>query len=166
MISPLDYATSHQDTRKSNAALLLPLFVPVSPLSRYSYKKMGGVPHPLREDDARNTGISLCGVSQNGTHRLKPVLLKPIAHLIEVPRGCRAYAERVGAAANRTPAAKTTAHPVDIDDTNSQCFLSLTDFPRACPQKDPNVFYHLQAMFHLSTSLFYHLQKRRGGGGL
>jgi hypothetical protein len=170
---PLDHATSQQDTRKSNAALLLPLFVPLSPLLRYSYKKMGGVPHPLRKDDARNAGFSLCGVSQNGTHIVKlacrlgrPVLLKPITHLLEVPRGCTAYAERVGAAVPQsldTPAAKTTAHPGDIDDTNHQCFLSLTGFPRAYAQKDPNVFYHLQAHTHLTTSVFYHLRKRRRG---
>jgi hypothetical protein len=37
------YRPDRQKTRKSNAALLLPLFVPVSPLLRYSYEKMGGV---------------------------------------------------------------------------------------------------------------------------
>jgi hypothetical protein len=136
-----------QETRNSNAALLLPLFVPVTPLLRYSYKKMGGVPHPVGRDETRNTGFSLCAVSQNGTYRLKPVSRKPITHLLEAPRGFN------------------TPDPVDIVDTNLQCFLSLTDFPSACPQKTPNVFYHLRAIFHLSTSVFYHLQKRRGGGG-
>ncbi len=33
-----------QKTRKSNAALLLPHVLSVSPLLRYSYKKMGGTP--------------------------------------------------------------------------------------------------------------------------
>src|SRR5580658_9007307 len=33
-----------QKSRKSNAALLLPHLFPVSPLLRYSYKKMGGAP--------------------------------------------------------------------------------------------------------------------------
>jgi hypothetical protein len=45
-----------------------------------------------------------------------------------------------------------------------QCFLSLTDFPRVNAQKDPNVFYHLQTATHVTTSVFYHLQKRRGEG--
>jgi hypothetical protein len=44
----ITYRRNGQKTHKSNAALLLPLFVPVSPLLRYSYKKMGGVPHALR----------------------------------------------------------------------------------------------------------------------
>jgi hypothetical protein len=35
---------SYENSRNSNAALLLTLFVPVSPLLRYSYKKMGGTP--------------------------------------------------------------------------------------------------------------------------
>ena len=38
----------------------------------------------------------------------------------------------------------------------TQCFLSLTDYPVQTAKKRPNVFYHLQAMFHVSTSLFYH----------
>jgi hypothetical protein len=40
------YSRNFQNTRKSNAALLLTLFVPVSPLLRYSYKKMGGGGYP------------------------------------------------------------------------------------------------------------------------
>jgi hypothetical protein len=149
MVSPLDQAKSHQDTRNSFRRILLSLFVPVTPLGAHSYKKIGGVPHPVGKDETSNTGFSLCGVSQNGTHRLSPVSFKPIAHLFEAPRGW-------------SPA--VAGHPVDIVGTYPQCFLSLTDFPRAYAQKDPNVFYHLQAMFHVSTSLFYHLQKRREGG--
>jgi len=157
---------SRSNTSKSFRRLLLPLFVPVTPLSAHSYKKRGGwrhqrpersewnwgVPHPVGKDDARNTGFSLCGVSQNGTHSMKlacrlgrPVLIKPVGHSLEAPRGSNA------------------PDAVDIVDSSLQCFLSLTDFPRACLQKHPNVFYHLRAMFHLSTSVFYHLQKRRGG---
>jgi hypothetical protein len=156
MESPLDHATLHRDTRKSNAALLLTLFVPVTPLLRYSYKKMGGVPHPVGKDEIRNTGFSLCAVSQNGTHIAKlacrlgrPVFRKPITHLVELPRGC-------------SPA--VAGHPVGIDGTNPQCFLSLTNYPACSPKKDPNVFYHLQTTSHLTTSVFYHLQKGRGGG--
>jgi hypothetical protein len=120
MLSPLDHVSMHRTTPNSNAALLLPLFVPVTPLLRYSYKKIGGVPHPVGKDD-----------------------------LFEAPRGC-------------SPA--VAGHPIGIDDTNPQCFLSLTDFPRLYPQKDPNVFYHLQTTAHLTTSVFYHLQKRGVGG--
>lgn len=36
----------------------------------------------------------------------------PGRNLLEAPRGCRTCVERVEAAANRTPAAKTNAHPV------------------------------------------------------
>jgi hypothetical protein len=168
---------SRSNPSKSFRRLLLSLFVPVTPLGAHSYKKMGGVPHPGGKDDAPNTGFNLCGVSQNGTHIVKlacrppaarlpdrqgqvglgrpacrlgrPVLLKPVAHLLEAPRGC-------------SPA--VAGHPADIDDTNSQCFLSLTRNPAQYLQKRPNVFYHLQAMFHVSTSLFYHLRKRRGVG--
>jgi hypothetical protein len=42
----ITYRRNCQKSPKSNAALLLPLFVPVSPLLRYSYKKMGGYPPP------------------------------------------------------------------------------------------------------------------------
>jgi hypothetical protein len=35
-------AFGRDESRNSNAALLLPLFVPVTPLLRYSYKKIGG----------------------------------------------------------------------------------------------------------------------------
>ncbi len=124
----------------------------------------------LRTATPSNTGFSLCAVSQSGTHIAKPacrlgrlacrppagqaglggpVLLKPITHLLEAPRGT----------------IRRGGHPVDIDGTNSQCFLSLTDFPRAHAQKAPNVFYHLQPATHLTTSVFYHFQKRRGGSG-
>jgi hypothetical protein len=48
-----------RETRKSNAALLLTLFVPVSPLLRYSYKKMGGTPLPLRSLGAGGAGLIL-----------------------------------------------------------------------------------------------------------
>ena len=41
------YRQIQQKTRKSNAALLLPHVSPVSPLLRYSYKKMGGTPLPV-----------------------------------------------------------------------------------------------------------------------
>jgi hypothetical protein len=132
MNSPLDPARSRRDTPKSFRRLLLPLFVPVTPLGAHSYKKMGGVPQPVGKDETSNTGLSLSGVSQNGTHRLKPAVARD---------------------------------PVDIVDSSLQCFLSLTDFPRAYPQKTLNVFYHLQTLPRLSTSVFYHLQKRRGGVG-
>jgi hypothetical protein len=162
MVSPLDHVSLHRSTPKSFKRLLLSLFAPVSPLGAHSYKKIGGVP-PVDKDETRNTGFSLCAVSQNGTHIVKlacrppagqaglgrPVLLNPIAHLFEAPRGS-------------SPA--VAGHPVDIDGTDLQCFLSLTDFPRACPQKHPNVFYHLQTQTHVTTSVFYHLQKRRGVG--
>jgi len=116
---------------------------------------------------SRSPGFSLRSVSQNGTHIVKlacrppagqaglgrPLLLKPIAHLLETPRG------------SSKPDPVGNDKIVDIDDNDPQCFLSLTDFPRTRPKKDPNVFYHLRAMFHLSTSLFYHLQKRGGCAG-
>jgi len=155
----ITYRSNYEKSRKSFIALLLPHLFPVSPLLRYSYKKMGGVPHPVGKDETSNTGFSLSAVSQNGTHIVKlacrppagqaglgrPVSLKPITYSVELPRGFN------------------TPDPVDIVDTNLQCFLSLTDFPRACPRKTPNVFYNLRAMFHLSTSVFYHLQKRGRG---
>src|SRR5580658_7224780 len=42
----ITYRPDCQKTRKSNAALLLPHLFPVSPLLRYSYKKMGGGGYP------------------------------------------------------------------------------------------------------------------------
>jgi hypothetical protein len=42
----MTYQLNPEESRKSNVALLLPLFVLVSPLLRYSYKKMGGAPLP------------------------------------------------------------------------------------------------------------------------
>ncbi len=48
-VTPLNgiaYRRIRQNTRKSNAALLLPHLVAVSPLLRYSYKKMGGGGYP------------------------------------------------------------------------------------------------------------------------
>jgi hypothetical protein len=47
-----------QKTRKSNAALLLPLFVPVSPLLHYSYKKMGGAPLPCDMGHMKNSSAA------------------------------------------------------------------------------------------------------------
>jgi hypothetical protein len=125
--------------------------------------------HPVGKDETSNTGFSLCAVSQNGTHIVKlacrppaghaglgrpacrlgrPVLPKTIAHLVKVPRG------------------SNTPDPVDIDGTNPQCFLSLTNYPAYSPKKDPNVFYHLRTLLPVTTSVFYHLQKRGWGAAL
>jgi hypothetical protein len=106
---------------------------------------MNSLLHPSLSAIPGNPGFSLCGLSQNGTHRLEPVLLKPITHLIEAPRGF------------------STPDPVGIGDTNPQCFLSLTNYPVYTPQKDPNVFYHLQTASRLSTCVFYHLRKKGEG---
>ncbi len=68
-INPLDritYQTNQEKTRKSFVALLLPHLFAVSPLLRYSYKKMGGggpalrnlgaggYPPPLKREGAAN----------------------------------------------------------------------------------------------------------------
>jgi hypothetical protein len=50
---------SYENSRNSNAALLLTLFVAVSPLLRYSYKKMGGTPHPLPNLGTGRAGLIL-----------------------------------------------------------------------------------------------------------
>jgi hypothetical protein len=54
----ITHRRNSQKTRKSFIALLLPLFVPVSPLLRYSYKKMGGVP-PVRTNLAPSSATPL-----------------------------------------------------------------------------------------------------------
>jgi hypothetical protein len=46
----ITYAPNCKKSRKSNVALLLPLFVPVSPMLRYSYKKIGGGGYPGNSD--------------------------------------------------------------------------------------------------------------------
>jgi hypothetical protein len=46
-----------------------------------------------------------------------------------------------------------------------QCFQSLTDQPSRTLQKSPNVFYHLQTTFPVTTCFFYHLRKKSGGRG-
>jgi hypothetical protein len=44
LLDRITYGPNSEKSRKSNAALLLPHLFPVSPLLRYSYKKMGGTP--------------------------------------------------------------------------------------------------------------------------
>jgi hypothetical protein len=43
-LAGITYPQIRENSRKSNAAILLPHFLPVSPLLHYSYKKMGGAP--------------------------------------------------------------------------------------------------------------------------
>jgi hypothetical protein len=50
----ITYRRNCQKTRKSFVALLLPHLFPVSPLLRYSYKKMGGDPLPANNFFADN----------------------------------------------------------------------------------------------------------------
>src|ERR1700689_2833643 len=45
-LNGVTYGRYSEKSRKSNAALLLPHVFAVSPLLRYSYKKMGGTPLP------------------------------------------------------------------------------------------------------------------------
>jgi hypothetical protein len=78
-----------------------------------------------------NTGFSLCGVPQNGTHRLKPELLKL----------------------------------QKFNGVTSSVFYHLRK-NLEMPQKDPNVFYHLETISPVTTCVFYHLLKKGGEGGI
>jgi hypothetical protein len=121
-----DHVTSHRYNRNSNAALLLTLFVLVSPLLRYSYKKMGGIP-PVGIDDTSNTGFSLSGLSQNGTHRLKPVLLGPQKFNCVTPHNPQCFLS-------------LTDYPAYVPKKDPNVFYHL----QTTPPVTPSVFYHLR----------------------
>jgi hypothetical protein len=76
-----------------------------------------------------NAGFSLCGISQNGTHRLKPVLLKPIAHLIEALRGSNPPRRRPRRHSRHQPPVFSITYGFSslMPPKTPQCFLSLTD---------------------------------------
>ncbi len=65
---PAAYERIRPKSRKSNPALLLPLFVPVSPLLRYSYKKIGGTPLP--QENSRLKTLTTCGMYHLRTSRI------------------------------------------------------------------------------------------------
>jgi hypothetical protein len=104
MESLLDHVSLHRSTHKSNAALLLTLFVPVSLMLRYSYKKIGGVPHPVDKDDLFEV--------PRGSSKPDPVGNDKIVDIVDTDPQCFL---------------SLTDYPANARPKRPQCFLSLTD---------------------------------------
>jgi hypothetical protein len=150
---------SRSNTPKSNAALLLTLFVPVTPLLRYSYKKMGGTPLPRNGAEAcaipsptsNSFGINLLLGFAGGPPNVSPLESEL----------CR---KQGGVGGTRISISSTPTFNLRLstDPVTTSVFYHLRQSIKM-PQKSPNVFYHLQAMSPVSTCIFYLLQKRREG---
>jgi hypothetical protein len=140
---------------------------------------------------SRKTGIILCGVSQNGTpHRpaplrpcvsplfstlsAKPYISAPLSNSFrfnqfQTPKKaplCKSF--RIIAFQNLFIFSGSSTFNLELstlDNSPNPPVFSITyGFSSRMPPKRPNVFYHLQTATHVTTSVFYHLQKRRGVG--
>jgi hypothetical protein len=110
-VNPLDgitYGPNSEKSRKSNAALLLPHLFLVSPLLRYSCKKMGGVGGSAVSPPMNSIGMPLL-LRPDGLHR-DPLSAKAFPVPIRNSQ-CFLSLTKILEQAPKTP----------------QCFLSLTD---------------------------------------
>jgi hypothetical protein len=108
-----------------------------------------------------NTGFSLCGISQNGTHRLKPVLLNPQKFNGVTPNVFYHLRKTFGMP-QKSP--NVFNHLQAHFPVTTCVFYHLRKISRML-QKYPNVFYHLQTISAVTTCVSYHLRKKGGEGG-
>jgi hypothetical protein len=107
------YERIHSKSRKSNAALLLPALFPVSPLLRYSYKKMGGTP-PSASEIIPQIAKYLCCLSLTG-------------NVQNASKFTQCFLSLTSTLSRKYQCCLPLTENLQIAPKFAQCFLSLTD---------------------------------------
>ncbi len=79
----ITYQPNRRKSRKSLRRLLLPLFVPVTPLGAHSYKKMGGTPSP--QEISRLETLTTCVMYHLQTSRISRQKTPNVFYRLQTP---------------------------------------------------------------------------------